>query len=119
MLDNEESHFELRTIPEIGDAEDEFFQKVWYGRHRNLAYKIRIGKHRIIPKAEYSFEKHGSQTCTSSEVWERALKGARRLEKKYGVENLGPWDDFDWGMINGKLSALRWVFGFEWDMLDT
>jgi len=26
---------------------------------------------------------------------------------------------FEWGMINGKLSALRWVMGDEWDMLDT
>jgi hypothetical protein len=26
---------------------------------------------------------------------------------------------FDWGMMNGKLSALRWVLGDDWDMLDT
>lgn len=44
---------------------------------------------------------------------------SRRKEKQYGLEELGPWDDFEWGMINGKLSALRWVLGDDWDMLDT
>lgn len=40
------------------------------------------------------------------------------MEKLYG-DKLQPMDDFEWGMLNGKLSALRWVLGDEWDMLDT
>ena len=53
------------------------------------------------------------------EIWAGALKSAQRVEKKYGKENLGPCTKFEWGMINGKLSALRWVFGEEWDELYT
>ena len=42
---------------------------------------------------------------------------AAKVEDSYS--DLIPKDDFEWGMINGKLSALRWVLGDEWDMLDT
>jgi hypothetical protein len=42
-----------------------------------------------------------------------------RAAIEYAKKNLGPWDDFEWGMINGKLSALRWVLGDERDVLDT
>lgn len=90
-----------RSIEEIIHEIDVFFDKIWYGRHQVLAEKIENGK-RI-----------------NHEIWVRAKLAAKEVEKRYGKEELGPWDDFEWGMLNGKLSALRWVMGDDWDMLDT
>lgn len=45
--------------------------------------------------------------------------GRQRVEQTYSREELGPFTDFEWGMLNGKLSALRWVLGDDWDLLDT
>lgn len=43
----------------------------------------------------------------------------KKAEEEFGITELGPWSDFEWGMVNGKLSAIRWVLGDEWDMPDT
>jgi len=46
--------------------------------------------------------------------------GRQRVEAEYlEPGELGPYTDFELGMLNGKLSALRWVLGSEWDFLDT
>jgi len=93
---------EWRGKGEILEAEEEFFAKVWYGRHKLLERMVESGKKKVAP-----------------EIWQEALKAAKKIEGKYGKEQLASWDDFDWGMLSGKLSALRWVSGDEWDMLDT
>ena len=64
-------------------------------------------------------EKKTGKEKTHPEIMKAARKAAKAVEKKYGRKNLGPHNDFEWGMINGKLSTLRWVLGDEWDMLDT
>lgn len=93
---------EVRTREEIQAAEDEMCDKVWYDRHQLL--KDRDLEGRASPSAE---------------SMARAEEAARRIEEKFGIENVGPYDDFEWGELNGKLSALRWVLGDDWDMLDT
>jgi hypothetical protein len=94
--------FEERSKDEVAAAIDELTDKVWYNRHQELRELVDEGQEEVDPQ-----------------IWRDALKAAKRIEDKYGIDNLGPYDDFEWGMLNGKLSALRWLLGFEWDMLDT
>lgn len=108
---------EPRRLTEIANAIDLLFHQVWYNRHQVARQEIERGKIKIVEKETFPVKHH--LRPIQRDVWEGALKAAAKVEKKYGLENLGPWDDFEWGMINGKLSALRWVLGDEWDMLDT
>ena len=52
------------------------------------------------------------------EIWDGMIAAMKSAEERY-PEELGPWTDFEWGMLSGKLSAIRWMLGDEWDMLDT
>jgi hypothetical protein len=109
---------EPRRLTEIVDAIDEQVTKVWYNRHQVRRERIEEGKIKLVDKEIFPVKDHARRPI-QRDIWEGALKAAAKVEKKYGLENLGPWDDFEWGMLNGKLSALRWVLGDEWDMLDT
>lgn len=108
---------EPRRLTEILEAMEEFVDKIWYNRHHNLRHRIATGRIKIVEKEKWSI-RNNARTI-QREIWDGARMGAKRLEKKYGSKNLGPWSDFEWGMLNGKLSALRWTLGDEWDMLDT
>ena len=89
----------IRSVKQLLAAEDEFFDKVWYGRSGTA-------------KAERA-------RGTPEDIIKGMLKSQRAVEKRFGKKNLGPWNDFEWGMLSGKLSALRWVLGYDWDFLDT
>jgi hypothetical protein len=109
---------ETRGLAEILKAEDLLFNQVWYDRHSILRAGVQEGRIKVVDKETYP-RRAGARETVQRDVWEGAQKAARQVEQKYGKKNLGPWDDFEWGMVNGKLSALRWVLGEEWDMLDT
>jgi hypothetical protein len=115
-----EYHEEPRLLSEILEAESLLFRQVWYNRHWNLRVAIERGKHKLVTREDWErASPKRKQRMTVDSVWTGALAAAKKTEDEVGIENLGPWTDFEWGMLNGKLSALRWVMGNEWDFLDT
>ena len=101
--DNTFPHPDIRRPQgEIAAALTEVEEKLWLDRHRML------------------MERDEARGASWDErVKERAKAAASRIEAKYPALELGPYSDFEWGMLNGKLSALRWVLGSERDFLDT
>jgi predicted nucleic acid-binding protein len=101
VLDMSDFQENPRTLAEILEAEQEFFDRVWYERSLCLTLRHEAGEGSNTPE----------QYKVSTDAQARVL--ARRPD-------LRPCeDDFEWGMWNGKLSTLRWVLGSEWDFLDT
>lgn len=95
---------EPRRLDEIVDAEKQLFDRVWY--HRSLQHEYRLQDAGDRAEVERLLAIAGS--------------GRERVEETYVQPGeLGPYTDFELGMLNGKLSALRWVLGSEWDFLDT
>lgn len=110
---------EPRRLSEILAAHDMLSQQVWYNRHKGREWAIHEGRIKIVPRDVWERGARNNQGQIIDEIWEGALRAAKSTERELGKKNLGPWTDFEWGMINGKLSAVRWMLGDDWDMLDT
>lgn len=89
----------MRSITEIIAAEHEMFDKIWYGR----SDKDPATAHPQLGEATIR----------------QILVAQKRIEDSYGYEAVQPGDPFEWGLLSGKLSTLRWILGDEWDNLDS
>lgn len=95
---------EPRRLDQILEAEEELFDRIWY---------VRSMSH------EWELKQTGEHNEAVEDLRRIAGPARRRIQDLYGLEDLGPYTDFEWGMLHGKMSALRWVLGDEWDFLDT
>lgn len=83
-------------VEEYSELQD----RVWYVRKLIMFEKMESGEEERKPEHEPHIEK--------------ALQKMKEMEEKYGAENL-VYDDIEWGIIQGKMAALAWVLGSDWD----
>jgi hypothetical protein len=70
-------------------AEQEYFDKGWYVRKLVREEKV----------------ENGELEPLSPEMAAQVEAAMRAIEKRCGAENVGPWDDWTWGYVHGKLAA--------------
>lgn len=81
-----------RNDDDIGKEYRRLWDKVWWNRH---------------------MYHHGNPEI-KDEV-QSGRSAARGIEDRWGKEFLEPGDDIEWGITLGKMMALAWVLGSDWD----
>jgi pyrimidine deaminase RibD-like protein len=90
-----------RNDKQLLETYNELWDKIWWNRHESLRLR--------------SEQEPGN----SPPIPEEAFQAARRIEEKYGRDKL-ELEDFEFGLLSGRMSALAWVLGSEWnESLDT
>jgi hypothetical protein len=104
-IDEPFSLFPGRRLTELREAAGKLADRVWYERKLVMIHE---------PGYDGKEEMRERPDIIQGMLANMAQIEQEGLEKEFPVEG-----DFDWGMVNGKLSALGWAMGDEWDDLDT
>ena len=92
---------EPRTLDKIIRMTKAIRDKVFFACHKAMQYDVERGLVSVDPH-----------------MWAKEVEAAEKIVREQGIQNLGPYSETEWGMLLGKLSALRWVLGCAWDFLD-
>lgn len=114
-LFQDEADAQSRELAEIIRTEHQLAEKVWYDRFQMTRSNVGEGVLKVVPDREAA--RRDNEIAES--VWQAGNVNAKVVEAEHGPANLGPYSDFEWGFLTGKLSAIRWVLGEDWDNLST
>ena len=109
-----------RTIPDLVDMEYAILRYETYHNHLKLRKLIEEGLVTVIDEEDYRDE-YGelfglpSHFITKNK-WEEQVSRATETEREVPRAYLAPYDDFELGMMRGRLHAIRWMMGesFTW-----
>jgi hypothetical protein len=114
-----------RNDNDVKKARGELRDKVWWHRHQLWLEQLRAGTNDHPSWKRYSkllvelADKEPDTVMAAKglpkslrEILAQAKMAARRVEEKYGRENL---ENEDYVLLCGRMEALAWVGGMEWD----
>jgi len=101
----------MRNETEIQKVEQDLYEKLWLLRHLMMKIKNKDDLEKFYETHPQEKEQEIRNKLKDDDDW-------------YWIErniNKGSYDGmYSWeARLEGKLSAIRWVLGYEWDMIDT
>ena len=85
----------MRKKAEVQAEEQRLYDQLWYARHMIMEMPAHV----------------------PASIVEAAEMKARQVEKEYSKEHLDriQHDEYEVGVMHGKLMALRWMLGMDWN----
>jgi hypothetical protein len=110
-----------RPQEEVDAMVKNLWDQIWYYRFKVAEWQIKHKKMVIVEEETLEQRRGETRPRTISRAgWELWQESARRKAETLDPPYTGSLSDFEWGMLQGKMSALRWAGGEDWEStLDT
>lgn len=109
----------MRRSSEVKRAAKRAAEEVWIRRtHKRMSNEIMDGKRIVVDALPSAIQPEDRRKYVLAAIWSTALRSAERIYDEHGHEFDEPLGEFEWGVLNGRMAAFRWVLGDEWDNFD-
>ena len=108
----------VRHIDEITDEVVQLVFQVWSHRSSHPLFKNQRDEMVINRDSSGLIASRDLPPLPDARHRDEALEPVQDFFKRNGSDEIESWTDYEWGLVSGKLSAIRWMLGDEWDLLD-